>query len=91
VALGRYTPDCGPGGQGVPGAATAAGGAFPAAPFDKILLLDVIEQLPDPTAILRSCRKRLRPGGQLIVSFPNAANIPPEVLVSLALENPIMR
>lgn len=43
--------------------------------FDKILLLDVIEHLPDPESLLRDCRALLRPGGQLIVSVPNVANI----------------
>lgn len=43
--------------------------------FDKILLLDIIEHLPDPASILRACQSLLRPGGQLIVSVPNVANI----------------
>jgi 2-polyprenyl-3-methyl-5-hydroxy-6-metoxy-1,4-benzoquinol methylase len=43
--------------------------------FDKILLLDVIEHLPDPAQIVRDCLKLLEPGGQLIVSVPNIANI----------------
>jgi 2-polyprenyl-3-methyl-5-hydroxy-6-metoxy-1,4-benzoquinol methylase len=51
--------------------------------FDKILLLDVIEHLPDPAAILRACQKLLRPGGQLIVSVPNVANISVRLMLLL--------
>jgi 2-polyprenyl-3-methyl-5-hydroxy-6-metoxy-1,4-benzoquinol methylase len=43
--------------------------------FDKILLLDIIEHLTDPASVVRECCKLLRPGGQLIVSVPNVANI----------------
>jgi len=43
--------------------------------FDKILLLDVIEHVPDSEGMLRECLSLLRPGGQLIVSVPNIANI----------------
>jgi len=51
--------------------------------FDKILLLDIIEHLPDPAAILNDCRKLLRPGGQLIVSVPNVANISVRLMLLL--------
>jgi 2-polyprenyl-3-methyl-5-hydroxy-6-metoxy-1,4-benzoquinol methylase/GT2 family glycosyltransferase len=51
--------------------------------FDKILLLDIIEHLPDPSAILKDCRKLLRPGGQLIVSVPNIANISVRLMLLL--------
>ncbi len=43
--------------------------------FDKVLLLDVIEHVPDSEGMLRECLDLLRPGGQLIVSVPNIANI----------------
>ncbi|MBK9167386.1 MAG: glycosyltransferase [Bryobacterales bacterium] len=43
--------------------------------FDKVLLMDVIEHLPRPEAILRVCRNLLGPNGQVIVSVPNVANI----------------
>jgi len=51
--------------------------------FDKILLLDIIEHLNDPSGIVRECRKLLRPGGQLIVSVPNVANISVRLLLLL--------
>ncbi|MBV6434049.1 MAG: Ubiquinone biosynthesis O-methyltransferase [Bryobacteraceae bacterium] len=51
--------------------------------FDKILLMDVIEHLPDPERILREARELLSPKGQIIVSLPNIANI--TVRLSLAL------
>jgi 2-polyprenyl-3-methyl-5-hydroxy-6-metoxy-1,4-benzoquinol methylase len=51
--------------------------------FDKILLLDILEHLVDPAAILRECRRLLRPGGQLIVSVPNVANISVRLLLLL--------
>lgn len=44
-------------------------------PFDRILLMDIIEHLPDPERILRECRELLAPKGQVIISLPNVANI----------------
>ena len=46
-----------------------------AAKFDKILLLDVIEHVLDSAGMVRDCLSLLRPGGQIIVSVPNVANI----------------
>jgi 2-polyprenyl-3-methyl-5-hydroxy-6-metoxy-1,4-benzoquinol methylase len=43
--------------------------------FDKILLMDVLEHLPDPSAVLAPCRQLLERSGQVIVSVPNIANI----------------
>ncbi len=43
--------------------------------FDKILLMDVIEHLPDPARILKECRPLLSANGQIILSLPNVANI----------------
>src|SRR5207253_2865191 len=45
------------------------------AKFDKVLLLDVIEHVPDSESMVRDCLSLLRPGGHLIVSVPNIANI----------------
>jgi 2-polyprenyl-3-methyl-5-hydroxy-6-metoxy-1,4-benzoquinol methylase len=45
------------------------------AKFDKILLLDVIEHVPDSEGMVRECLSLLRPGGQIIISVPNIANI----------------
>ncbi len=38
--------------------------------FDAILLISVLEHLPDPLTVLRDCRSCLRPGGILLVNVP---------------------
>jgi 2-polyprenyl-3-methyl-5-hydroxy-6-metoxy-1,4-benzoquinol methylase len=43
--------------------------------YDLILLLDVLEHLPDSTQTLRRLTKLLNPGGQVIVSVPNIAHL----------------
>ncbi len=43
--------------------------------FDRILLLDVLEHLRHPERILEQCHELLEPGGQIIVSVPNVANL----------------
>ena len=43
--------------------------------YDLILLLDVLEHLPDSTTTLRKLSKLLEPGGQIIVSVPNIAHL----------------
>jgi 2-polyprenyl-3-methyl-5-hydroxy-6-metoxy-1,4-benzoquinol methylase len=52
--------------------------------YDLILLLDVLEHLPDPTGSLQKLTKRLIPGGQVIVSVPNIAHL--SVLMPLLLQ-----
>jgi 2-polyprenyl-3-methyl-5-hydroxy-6-metoxy-1,4-benzoquinol methylase len=42
--------------------------------YDLILLLDVLEHLPEPTATLRKLSKLLEPDGSVIVSVPNIAH-----------------
>lgn len=42
--------------------------------YDLILLLDVLEHLPDPSETLQSLAKALNPQGQVIVSVPNVAH-----------------
>lgn len=44
---------------------------YPDAFFDAVLLLDVLEHVPDDTAVLREIARVLRPGGMLILSVPN--------------------
>lgn len=42
--------------------------------FDAVTLLEVIEHLQDPHALLQECRRILRPGGILLVGTGNAAS-----------------
>jgi len=39
--------------------------------FDVITLSHVIEHLPDPEHILQECKKKLKPGGKLVIVTPN--------------------
>jgi 2-polyprenyl-3-methyl-5-hydroxy-6-metoxy-1,4-benzoquinol methylase len=43
--------------------------------FDRVLLLDVLEHLVRPEPLLREVPPVLKPGGRLVVSLPNVANI----------------
>ena len=43
--------------------------------YGLILLLDVLEHLPDPSATLKTLSKMLTPGGHVIVSVPNVAHL----------------
>jgi 2-polyprenyl-3-methyl-5-hydroxy-6-metoxy-1,4-benzoquinol methylase len=45
--------------------------AFPAASFDLVTLWDVLEHTPDPAAVIRECRRVLKPGGLLVVNYPD--------------------
>ena len=44
----------------------------PPASFDAVLLLNVIEHLSDPPAVIRKIRTMLRPGGVLLLRHPNS-------------------
>jgi SAM-dependent methyltransferase len=46
-----------------------------AASADAVVCLGVLEYLPDPAAVLASIGQTLRPGGTLIVSFPNRLSL----------------
>jgi 2-polyprenyl-3-methyl-5-hydroxy-6-metoxy-1,4-benzoquinol methylase len=43
--------------------------------FDRVLLLDVLEHLKRPEILLRQCKEVLKPGGAVVISVPNVANI----------------
>ncbi len=42
----------------------------PGKQYSLILLLDVLEHIPDPGAALRRCESLLKPGGSLVVTVP---------------------
>jgi 2-polyprenyl-6-hydroxyphenyl methylase/3-demethylubiquinone-9 3-methyltransferase len=39
--------------------------------FDVVTMLDLIEHVPDPLALLAAARRALKPGGELVVYTPN--------------------
>jgi SAM-dependent methyltransferase len=43
--------------------------------FDRVLMLDVLEHVPNPEQLLEECKPLLRPGAEAVVSLPNVANI----------------
>jgi SAM-dependent methyltransferase len=61
--------------RSVPSAVFTHGSAdslpYPDGHFDAVLLLDVLEHIPDEPAVLDEIARVLRPGGQLILSVPN--------------------
>ncbi len=44
---------------------------YDAGSFDVVTLWDVIEHTPDPRAVLERCHSLLKPGGLLIVNYPD--------------------
>jgi SAM-dependent methyltransferase len=42
----------------------------PSAPFDLILMLDVLEHIPDPRPALRRAGEILAPGGRILITVP---------------------
>jgi SAM-dependent methyltransferase len=53
-------------------AGSLSGAGLPADHYDVVSLAHVIEHVHDPIALLRECRRVLRPGGKLMVVTPNA-------------------
>ena len=49
-------------------------GDWPVA-FDAVVCADVLEHLPEPRRLLEKIHRWLRPGGVLLVSLPNVANV----------------
>lgn len=43
--------------------------------FDTAWAMQVLEHLPDVTALLEACRRVLRPGGRLFIAVPNAGRV----------------
>ena len=48
---------------------------FPGIRFDVVTLIDVLEHVPDPAALLAIVYERLAPGGVLAAVLPNAASL----------------
>lgn len=48
---------------------------LPAASFDALALLQVIEHVSDPRPLLAACRRLLRPGGAIVVATPNPTSM----------------
>lgn len=44
---------------------------FPSASFDVVTLWDVIEHVPDPAKVIKECRKLLKKGGILVITYPD--------------------
>jgi len=47
---------------------------YPDAAFDAVTLIELVEHLREPRALLAECRRVLRPGGVVLVTTPNAAS-----------------
>lgn len=48
--------------------------------FDYIIANQVLEHTNDPVKFLRTCKKRLKPGGELIFAFPNVDSLSRKIL-----------
>ncbi|MGO8026846.1 class I SAM-dependent methyltransferase, partial [Rhizobium leguminosarum] len=46
---------------------------------DLIVLNQVLEHVPDPSAMLQEVRERLTPQGRVIMAFPNTGSFPPKI------------
>jgi glycosyltransferase involved in cell wall biosynthesis len=49
--------------------------------FDRILMLDRVENLRDPASLFEDCRRLLHGRGKFIVSVPNAANFTVRLMI----------
>jgi ubiquinone/menaquinone biosynthesis C-methylase UbiE len=45
------------------------------ASFDVVTLWDVLEHVPDPRKTLKECRRVLKPGGLLVVNYPDIGSL----------------
>lgn len=48
---------------------------LPDASFDVVTLWDVLEHTPDPKATLKECGRVLKPGGLLVVNYPDISSL----------------
>jgi SAM-dependent methyltransferase len=56
-------------------AGTVFEGQYASASFDVVTLWDVLEHTPDPMAVLTECQRLLRPGGLLVVNYPDIGSL----------------
>mgnify|MGYP001559767924 FL=1 len=54
---------------------TLQSAGYPSNSFDAVVLLDVIEHLSDPAALVDQCRRILRPGGLLVINTPDTSSL----------------
>lgn len=47
---------------------------YPSDHFDAVVMSHVIEHVLDPSALLRECRRILKPNGRLVITTPNKAS-----------------
>ncbi len=47
---------------------------YPDAYFDVVTLWDVLEHTPDPKKALKECRRIMKPGGLLVVNYPDCGS-----------------
>ena len=57
-------------------------------PFEVITLWHVLEHLPEPRPMLEAARRRLAPGGLLVVAVPNLDNLPMRAAYRVARGRP---
>jgi SAM-dependent methyltransferase len=63
---------------------TLASTDYPAEHFDLVYMSHVFEHLPDPVRSLRRCRELLKPGGRLVLLYPNPQALTARCYASLS-------
>jgi ubiquinone/menaquinone biosynthesis C-methylase UbiE len=48
--------------------------------FDVVCLWDVLEHVPDPTAVLTECKRILKKGGVIVVNYPDIGSLPSKIM-----------
>lgn len=53
----------------------------PVGKFDRVLMLDILEHLRDPSNLLENCKKVLAERGRVVLSVPNSVNLTVRLMV----------